>query len=327
MKRLIYSVLALAAMAFAFPSCTNDDAPAEEYVQVSYTAKLPNGIASRAAGDGKTVTHVACAVYDADNGNTLVLGPDGVNNQVIELTENGSAIFTPTLVKGRKYKIAFWAFHQSKDGTDAYDVYNESKQVDLTNVEKTGGWLCNDETADAFTDVIEETLDGKTPTSVQLKRPFARLRFGMTTTDWDNTTKLVTEPTHASMTLSSGFYTQFNALTGEPTGELTASNLGLNKIPDEQYSANETEYHTLAFAYVLMPKQEDNKIETVTVEIKGGETGTEPIASTTISSIPLQEGYNTNVSGNLLTGSVSYTITIDPSSDNTHHEEVDNNNQ
>ena len=318
MKKLIYSVLALAAMALTFASCTNDDVPAEEYVQVSYTAKLPEGISSRAIGDGTTVTHVACAVYDVASGNTLVLGPGDANNQVIELT-NGVATFAPTLIKGREYKIAFWAFH--KDGEyAAYDVFNSSGKVDLTEITKNGEWLCNDETADAFTDVIEECLSGTTTKPVKLTRPFARLRFGMTSEDWDNTSSLVTTPTHTSMTLSDGFYTSFNALTGEPIGQPTTTQLKLNEVTEETYEVGVTEYQTLAFAYVLMPEGEENKIETVTVEIKGGEKGDVPIASTTISSIPLQEGYNTNVSGNLLTGSVSYTITIDSSDSGTNNE-------
>lgn len=319
MKKLIYSVLALAAMALTFASCTNDDVPAEEYVQVSYTAKLPEGISSRAIGDGTTVTHVACAVYDADNGDALVLGPDRVNNQVIELTESGVATFTPTLIKGRKYKIAFWAFYNPEDN-EAYDVYNEDGNVDLTSITKNGTWLCNDETADAFTDVIEECLSGTTTKPVTLTRPFARLRFGMTSADWKNTSSLVTTPTHTSMILDGGFYTSFNALTGEPIGQPTATQLELNEVTKETYEVGGTEYQTLAFAYVLMPEGEENKIETVTVEIKGGEEGNVPIASTTISSIPLQEGYNTNVSGNLLTGSVSYTITIDSSDSGTNNE-------
>ena len=319
MKKLIYSVLALAAMALTFASCTNDDAPAEEYVQVSYTAKLPEGISSRAIGNGETVTHVACAVYDADNGDALVLGPDRVNNQVIELTESGVATFTPTLIKGRKYKIAFWAFY-NPEGNAAYVVYNEDGKVDLTSITKNGNWLCNDETADAFTDVIEECLSGTTTKPVKLTRPFARLRFGMTSEDWDNTSSLVTTPTHTSMTLSDGFYTSFNALTGEPIGQPTTTQLKLNEVTEETYEVGGTEYQTLAFSYVLMPEGEENKIETVTVEIKGGKEGGVPIASTTISSIPLQEGYNTNVSGNLLTGSVSYTITIDSSDSGTNNE-------
>ena len=94
----------------------------------------------------------------------------------------------------------------------------------------------------------------------------------------------------------------------------------MNEVTEETYEVGGTEYQTLAFAYVLMPEGEENKIETVTVEIKGGEKGDVPIASTTISSIPLQEGYNTNVSGNLLTGSVSYTITIDSSDSGTNNE-------
>lgn len=321
MKKIIYSIMALATMVFMHTSCTNDDSPAEEYVQVSYTTKLPNGISSRTIGDGKTVTHVACAVYDVTEPNNpiLITGLKD-NNKIIELT-NGAATFTPTLIKGRNYKIAFWAFYNDNN-SPAYNVYGENGAIDLTAIKKNGEWLCNDETADAFTYVIDACLSSTAATQpVALKRPFARLRFGMTESDWDNTANLVATPTHTSMHLSDGFYTQFNALTGEPIGSKTTVDLALNNVDGEKYKVGETTYKTLAFAYVLMPTLENNKIDDVTLHIKGDD-GDVDIASTTISSVPSQGGYNTNVSGNLLTGSVSYTITIDPTDEETEIESI-----
>ena len=328
-------MLALATMMFTYASCTNEDTPVEEYVQVSYTAKLPNGIASRAISDGKTVTHVACAVYDVDNGNALVLGPDGKNNQVIELSDEGVATFTPTLIKGRNYQIAFWAYYNAEGNSSAYDVLNSSNQVDLTKVTKNGSWLCNDETADAFTAVIQANANEANSQPVKLKRPFARLRFGMTQADWTNTCNLVDTPTHSNIELGNPIiYTSFNALTGEPIKENTISSLGINKIVDESYTVKpeggeEVTYKTLAYAYVWMPAEEDKRIENVTVGVFYGEdnAGTDPnsytkITSTTIPSVPMEEGYNTNVSGNLLTGNVNYTITIDPSEGENKNENI-----
>lgn len=335
MKKVIYSMLALAAMMFTYTSCTNEDTPVEEYVQVSYTAKLPNGIASRAISDGMTVTHVACAVYDVDNGNALVLGPDGKNNEIIELSTDRVATFTPTLIKGRNYRIAFWAYYNEEGNSPAYDVLNSSNQVDLTKVTKNGSWLCNDETADAFTAVIEVKANEQNAQPVTLKRPFARLRFGMTQADWDNTTALVATPTHSNIELENAIiYTSFNALTGEPIEENTISSLGINKIVDESYTVKpeggeEVTYKTLAYAYVWMPAEEDKRIENVTVGVfyREDNAGTDPnsytkITSTTIPSVPMEEGYNTNVSGNLLTGNVTYTITIDPSEGENKNENI-----
>lgn len=61
MKRSIYSVLALVAMAFTFPSC-NDDVPEE--VQMTFMASLAQNARSRALSDGGKINKVKCEVYE-----------------------------------------------------------------------------------------------------------------------------------------------------------------------------------------------------------------------------------------------------------------------
>ena len=53
------------------------------------------------------------------------------HNKIIELT-NGAATFTPTLIKGRNYKIAFWAFYNDNN-SPAYNVYDKSSSLRCYN--------------------------------------------------------------------------------------------------------------------------------------------------------------------------------------------------
>lgn len=302
MKRLIYSVLALAAMAFAFPSC-NDDAPEE--VQVTFTASLAQNANSRTLSDGSKISKVKCEVYEGDIKRT---------EDIVDF-KNGSAKYTPTLLKGRTYNAYFFAY---TDGS-----YNVSDLQEVTRLENN----CNDETMDAFSgSKTISTTDMGESLNVTLTRPLAQLNFATTADDIKNARKLLSangltdeEPAMTLCTSSvkiATMSTSYNVLEGK-SNDTTASEQVLSEasIPTEaeNIKANNTEYIVLATTY-LFPGETTTCYLNVYAASNEEETDKTLVNQTdwilTYSNVPLLDNTRTNIIGQLLTGNVPYTITL-----------------
>ena len=303
MKRLIYSVLALAAMAFAFPSC-NDDAPDE--VQMTFTASLAQNTSSRALSDGSKISKVKCEVYEGNIKRTEAT----VN------FENGSASYSPTLLKGRTYQVVFWAY---KDG-----AYNVS---DLTQITRTQNVLsCNNEDLDAFTAVKDNVNTEVTGTdlTVTLYRPLAQLRIGTTTQDINDAKSLLAnKDLKKSMITIDNAYTKYNALTKTSSEPQSVTFSKADLITDEKTftireGENQTTYNLIGMTYLFA----DNSSETSTcnLTVYAGEGEEEEAVhgkdregnenSLEYTNVPIKPNTRTNIIGQLLTGNVPYTISL-----------------
>ena len=118
MKKYFSFIVAVATM-FAVTSCSQEEVIGNEnndadYASASFTINTPEGMNSRAIGDGTTVNKVACAVYD-ENG-------DEMTNlrQYVDIN-NKQATYNVRLAKGQNYRVAFFAYNE---GAAAYDVTN-----------------------------------------------------------------------------------------------------------------------------------------------------------------------------------------------------------
>ena len=73
-KNIFLSMLAMVSMLFV-TSCSQDELIDEatngDFVNAIFTLGTADGMGTRAVGDGTTVNKVACAVYDAYNGEEL----------------------------------------------------------------------------------------------------------------------------------------------------------------------------------------------------------------------------------------------------------------
>lgn len=306
MKRLIYSVLALAAMAFAFPSC-NDDAPEE--VQITFMASLAQNASSRALSDGSKINKVKCEVYEEVDGEKVKRTEETVTYS------GGSAKYTPTLLKGRTYTAVFFAYAEG-----SYNVSN------LQAVARLKG-NCNDEVMDAFSGVVSNVNTEVTGTAltVTLTRPLSQLNFATTADDIKNARQLLSanelkdeEPAMTLYTSSikiAAMSSSYNVLEGKSNDETAELVLNEASIPTEaeKIKVNNTEYTVLATTY-LFPGETTtcylNVYAATNAEGKNKTLVNKTDWTLTYSNVPLLPNTRTNIIGQLLTGNVPYTISL-----------------
>ena len=286
MKNIIYLLLALPLL---FASCSNDAAIAnEEAVEISFCAELPQAMGTRATST-LNVDKVYCAVFE--NGTEVAR-----LRKEIDIVAGQSISFTPTLIKGRTYDVAFWA---SKSG--AYDM------TDMTAISRATGTTLPESDFDAFTAHTTVSVESSKEVSISLTRPFAQLNLGVTPEDWNGVASESTfnmTPTTSSISLTGK--SKFNAVTGLAVGEDATITYNLT-ASGEEFIVNST-YKNIATCYVMIEgggKQNFNI--KFSVYDQNGDVIREDVE---ITEVPLQANYKTNVLGGLLTGTVTYKITL-----------------
>ena len=286
MKKLIYLLL---AMPLLFASCSNDESVVcNETVQVSFSAALPTVMGTRAANGELTVNKVVCAVF--------ANGVEVENlREVVDIVDENNIVFAPRLIKGRTYNVVFWAM---KDAN--YNV------EDLTAISRVTNSLTNEADYDAFTATESITVQNSETKAIILRRPLAQLNIGISAEDWDAAVSLGRTPNVT--TISYNGNDTFNALTGEAVvtaqGTVTRTATAGGTI-----IVNGKNYKQLGMYYVLMAETEQRTID---INYSVADTEENPIRSgAEITFIPIQRNYKTNVVGGLLTGKITYNITID----------------
>ena len=299
MKKLIFLLL---AMPMLFISCNQEDEiVSEETVQVSFSAGLPQTLGSRTTTSGLTVDKVICAVIE--NGSEI---PN--LRETISIVDGQNIVFAPNLIKGRTYDIVFWA---CKDG-----AYNTS---DLTAITRSNPVPIGTTEADydAFTYSEEITVASSDSKTVTLTRPLAQLNIGVTQEDW-NTIVDKFNVTPTTMTITLNGKNTFNALTGIAVGDDESITYNLN-CSGNDLTVNNTIYKSIASCYVLPEAQQQNFDITYTIT---DQNSSAIRSNARINSIPLQANYKTNVVGGLMTGTITYTITIVEGFNSQNHNQV-----
>lgn len=287
MKNLIYLLLVLPLL---FISCSNDDITiSEETVQVSFCAEIPQPMGTRASST-LSVDKVYCAVFE--NGDEI-----STLRQTIDIIEGEPIVFAPRLIKGRTYDIVFWA---SK--ADAYNVTNMKAITRATNSST------NETDFDAFTSHVNVFVNNSNqPTNIELTRPLAQLNLGVTQVDWDGVASESTFnmiPTNITISLTGK--NAFNALTGLATGEDMSISYNLS-VSGNGFTVDEKTYKNIAMCYVLPDAQKENFDITYSIYDQNNKAIRSDV---TINSVPLQANYKTNIVGGLLTGIVTYNISL-----------------
>ena len=314
-KKFIVGMFAVAGLLAT--SCSSDDdryviAP-ENAAQVSFDIKLEGATQTRAISDATGVDKLVYAVYDADG--DIISGLDGVvrNGQFIKegaFTDLKESVAV-TLAKGQEYTVLFWA----QDGDCA--AYNTN---DLENVTVSyDNAANNDETRDAFYAAATFTVNGNQNVSITMKRPFAQVNLGVTAADWNaaekatvviNESKVVVKQAATTINLKDGSVdtpvdvtydfaaipTEVLAvdLDGDGTKE-EYKYLSMSYILVDDASATGAEKATAEFAYTFSP------VDGADIEFNDG-----------LATVPVQRNYRTNIVGTILTGEVTFDITIDP---------------
>lgn len=319
-KKLFLGMFAAAGMLLA-TSCSNDELDVVQSgneAQVTFSLAAEGGIATRAISDGTGAKKLVYAVYNANGELIKTIANTDVNGQIVDnsafdngLTEN----VTITLAKGQQYTVAFWAQNPS---CTAYTT------TDLKNVTIDYAGLNNDETRDAFFKAETFTVTGNTEIDVVLERPFAQINVGVYQTDWDAAVASEIEIEKSKVTIEKAA-TSINLLTGEVTGEETVE-YGFATIPT-QFTTPETldvdldkdgtkeKYVYLSMSYILANDATTGYAKATLEDLDftfAPKSGNNINFSEGLNAVPVQRNWRTNIIGKILTGDVTFNITIDP---------------
>lgn len=125
--------------------------------------------------------------------------------------------------------------------------------------------------------------------------------------------------------------TTINLLTGK-TGTPTDVTYSLSAIPTEILSADvdndgtKEEYHWLSMSYILVDDGSENGASKATLDgLKftfHPNSGKDIVLADGLNNVPVQRNWRTNILGRILSGDVTFNITIDPNFDGEHNQTV-----
>ena len=194
----------------------------------------------------------------------------------------------------------------------------------MKNVTIDYAGLNNDETRDAFFKAETFTVTGNTEIDVVLKRPFAQINVGVYQTDWDAAVASEIEIEKSKVTIEKAA-TSINLLTGEVEGEETVE-YGFATIPT-QFTTPETldvdldkdgtkeKYVYLSMSYILANDATTGYAKATLEDLDftfAPKSGNNINFSEGLNAVPVQRNWRTNIIGKILTGDVTFNITIDP---------------
>ena len=301
MKLKLLSLFALMAMMFAGTSCSSEEvAPVTGESAVTLSVTLPDGIQSRAFGDGTTADSLTMLVLDGETALPVFTGADPT---VLSTDINLTKQVTLRLAAGKTYKVVCWA--SAKKSPYTFDTATRKVSANYA------GALTSDEKLDAFYAAQDITVTGNTTETVKLYRPFAQLNIGTNdlaaakAAGFDAKTVKVTVPTYKSLNLVTGAVEQ---------GDPVAVPFGEGALPTGE-AFPKTGYDYLAMNYLLMSADKQLVDLEFTVKAADGSTRTIPVTA-----VPVQRNYRTNIYGSLLTNSVNINVEIVPAFEESAYE-------
>lgn len=291
-KTILIAALALVLAA----SCNKAETTPTEEIAVNYSVNVPM---TKALGEGTAVNKVWYAVYRTD-GSLLK------NYQPVEF-KDGKANCQVVMMRGQSYKVLFVAQHY--DGvTGAYTIDPATATLTMPTAA-----VANSDNYDIFTFVDEVTnYDGTAADAVVLERRVAQVNFTCNDTDWANTEALGMLPTYSAVTLTS-VPQSYSLLSGTPSAATVSMTYAKNARP-----AGDMNLATV-FCFVGASDASTDFTTDATLSLYTSEDQTEAVRTLTVDNLPVKSNYKTNVNGNIMTGSVSYSITIDPVGTETNH--------
>lgn len=288
-------------------SCSEDNSvPQADSSLAQVTFKVSaDGALTRAISDGTTVDELVYRVFDK-NGNPIARLPL-VKDAAADLSSGHTVALT--LAKGQTYKVAFWA---QKAGNTAYTV-NDNMQVAVNY-----SAVNNDESRDAFFNAVEITVKDDVAQTVELKRPFAQLNVGSTTADWNAAVASGATVTESKVTVKQAA-TTLNVLDGKVSGAADvnftyAAKPGELLKVDADGDGTKEDYEYLSMSYILPNDATDGTQKTLAsaeFTFKAA-SGTEIVVKNGLQNLPLQRNYRTNIVGNILSGTTTFTVVVDP---------------
>ena len=311
MKRIL-SFFVLASVLLASSCSLKEDFKGNdsEFATISLTLGGPESSATRAIGDGSSVDLLHYAVYDSDDQLIPALG------EVIEVNKFPTQVDI-TLAKGQTYKIAFWAQNRS---TDAYTINNgDVRHVAI----KYDDYNNNDESRDAFFKTIEHTVTGDIALDVVLERPFAQINLGVTAEDWADaeTAGISVKKSKVEISNAASALDLFSGQVGAAT-KVVYEFAEIPALSGEILTVEEVAYKYLSMNYILVNSQdvtapaqglygEGKELVNAEFTLEMADAQDQPVV-VKVDNLPVQRNWRTNVIGRMLTGDISFNISLDP---------------
>lgn len=312
MKKTIYT---LTLSAFLLAGCSQEESlDTGEGVKVIFTANISNGVNSRADGEsGVNVDKLICAVYKQTGKEEQATLNTELIRETVNVDETGKATFSPTLLKGHKYGIVFWAYNSKV--TDEQRVFDVSE---LDKIKFTPKASPEGKAYDVYTKTVKDITTQTTGENlkVTLVRPLAQVNIATTESDWNYVKDVLKETPGTSTLIMAKTNNVYNALTGEfsaTTDDVTYNytiEIGNKKLDDTKY--------ILGTGYTFP----GSTVE-CSLSVKNKAATPVEIYSLQVPAVPTSANYRTNivpgkktdangneVEGGLMTGSVTYEVTI-----------------
>lgn len=293
MKKFLF-IAAVSVLAFFAGSCQRENLePVAGGTTVTYTVNVPDAIATK-ADDG--VTRLIYEVYRAAEVDDL--SKDPIYEGVATLN-NGTASLELEFVKNQNFKVLFWA--QDPDVT-AY-VTEDLREVTLTT-----SLTANDADLAVFagSDDVEDCVSKKDG-NVSLVRPVSQINIATS----PESLKVGTETSFtevglvaSSATVRNGLYQVYNVadknVSVAKDFEYTSAD-----VPAGTITVGTKEYTYVAMNYVGFAPEAG-----ATVDVDFTIVTSEGDIEHSVSSVPVKPNYKTNLTGNLITASDNYVITL-----------------
>ena len=311
MNKYFYTLLTAATLLTAVSCSPIDELFSGEdgdAAKVSFTI-CAGQIQGRSAGDGNTVDQVHYEVWC--DGQLVLSSVTGMNGASPVGISSGMANVNMRLVKGVSYDIAFWAHHA--EGT-AYDVSNGLRKIQLKdNID------ANRESYDAFYHTLTDYQVTPGVKRVELKRPFGQVNVGTTFEDWDKAKKLGVQIDQSTLTVT-GVANVFDAYTGIASREGEGASLTYNlyNVLQESFEVDSTPYRYLSMNYLLAEKE-----RTLHEMSLGLYDGNRLINTLTVTNLPVQRNWRTNIIGNVLTSKEDFRIVIEPGFTDDYNKDIE----
>jgi hypothetical protein len=320
MKKTILFGMAAASLMMLAASCSSSDVEETATDQALVSFKISadtkaNIRATRAISDGTGTNQLTYRVFDKDG---AIITTQALKTEDATDLLTGHTV-TLALAKGQTYKVAFWA--QNSNCT-AYTVGEDM------NVTVNYAGANNDETRDAFFKTVDVTVTGNMSESVTLTRPFAQINVGDTDEDLAAAKTAGTVITESAVTIKNAA-TSLSVLTGKVSGseDVTYTSAA---IPTEKLSVDidgdgtKEDYNYLSMCYVL-PNDETTGAAATVAEAAftfKPATGDDIVLKDGLQNIPLQRNYRTNIVGNLLASTATFTVKVDPAYEGEYNQKL-----
>lgn len=328
MKKILLPLLALGGLISAV-SCQMDERTSGALtgeVDFSITAGIPSGITTYSPDDGNAFSHMGGAnnvdatsydlrfILEVYDGETLAYRDvQSVDKNFTTATVNFSA-----RLLAKSYTFVLWADFVKEDSQD--DLYyntNSLTAISYNTAEVNEVEDLSKDIADAYSahKVIDLSTSSKSE-SITLTRPFGKIRLLATDKDIQNNQNNTEVPKAALLAFQNAeFPANFNALTGEASGELTvtSSEMTTSAILENAQSIDGTTKYDNAYLlgsfYILASNPQ--RTYPVNVTVYSDDAASKKIGYREITALPISANKLTTVFGNFYSNEGNLDINVD----------------